>query len=110
MIGKKMISSRPVSLEEAKEILKERTEGKTPTYEQSLTLEYVKKFAKLSKTKEEKLLQELKALEEVSEELAVKIVDILPKDIDSLRLIVPKSAKLKDETIKQILDLVKKAE
>ena len=48
MIGKKLINSEPISLAEAKELIDARKKEGELSYEQNLTLEYTKKFAKLS--------------------------------------------------------------
>ena len=110
MIGKKLLASKPVTLSEVKEYLKERSEQGELTYEQNLTNEYVKKYAKLAKTKAAKLLEELKAIDGMSEELAVKMVDLMPQGIDVLRLLVGKGAKIKEEDLQSILKAVKSAE
>jgi len=110
MIGKKLLASKPVTLSEVKEYLKERSEQGELTYEQNLTSEYVKKYAKLAKTKAAMLLEELNAIEGLGEEIAVKIVDMMPQNLDVLRLLVPKGAKLKEEDLQAILKAVKSAE
>ena len=110
MIGKKLLAAKPVSLFEVKEFLKERSEQGELTYEQNLTSEYVKKYAKLAKTKAAKLLEELNAVEGMDEELAVKIVDVLPQNLDVLRLIVSKGSKIKEEGLQSILKAVKDAQ
>lgn len=109
MIGKKLISIKPVSLAAVKDVLKQRSESSEPTYEQNLTSDYVKKFAKLPLAKAVKLLEELKGIEALrdSEEVVVKIVDILPEDLDRLRLILPKGFKAKDEELQKIIETVK---
>lgn len=110
MIGKKQNYSNPVPLFEVREMLKTRsTEGEL-SYEQSQTLEYAKKFAKTHGQKAEKLLEELKAVEGVDEKLAIKITDILPKDLEQLKLIVPKGSKISDAAFEEILKAVKKVQ
>jgi len=110
MIGKKLLASKPVTLSEVKEYLKERSDQGELTYEQNLTNEYVKKYAKLAKTKAAKLLEELNAIDGMNEELAVKIVDLMPQSIDVLRLLIGKGAKIKEEDLQSILKAVKSAE
>jgi DNA-directed RNA polymerase subunit F len=110
MIGKKLLASKPITLAEVKDYLKDRSEQSELTYEQNLTNEYVKKFAKLAKTKAAKLLEELKAIEGMNEELAVKVVDLMPQSLDILRLVVPKGVKVSDEGLQAVLKAVKSAE
>ncbi len=107
MIGKKLLGTKPVCLADVKEMLKERSQDGELTYEQTLTNDYSKKFAKLPKTKAQKLLASLGEMDSMTDELAVKIVDICPQSIDILRLLVPKNAKFSDETIEKIIGLVK---
>jgi len=109
MIGKKVLESRSVPLSEVTELLKERKkESKELTYEQDLTLKYVKKFGKLTPSKTTKILKELAEIQGLSEDFRVKISDILPKEIETLRLLVPRNQTVPEETLKQILDIVKK--
>lgn len=110
MIGKKLLASKPITLSEVRDYLKDRSEQSELTYEQNLTNEYVKKYAKLAKTKAAKLLEELNAIEGMNEELAVKVVDLMPQSLDILRLIIPKGVKVNDEGMQAILKAVKAAE
>jgi len=110
MIGKKLLASRPVALADVKEYLKERSEQGELTYEQNLTNDYVKKYAKIAKTKAAKLLEYLNTIEGMNEEIAVKVLDLMPQNLDVLRLLVPKSAKVKDEDLQAILKAVKEAQ
>ncbi len=106
MIGKKMISMKQIPLYEVREILEQRQEKSELGYEQKLTHDYVKKFAKISKVKGEKLLSELKAIENLDDALAIKIVDTLPGNIDVLRLLIPKGSKITEEQQQNILKIV----
>lgn len=108
MIGKKIISNKAVPLFEVKEILAERNEKGELTYEQNLTYGYSKKFSKISKSKGAKLLDELKNIEGIDEKLAVKLVDILPKDLEDLNLVIPKGIKIEEDKLQEILKTIKK--
>lgn len=110
MIGKKLLASKPVTLSDVKEYLKERSEQGELTYEQNLTNDYVKKYAKLAKTKAAKLFEQVMAIEGINEEIAVKIVDLMPQNLDVLKLLVPKGAKVKEEDLQAILKAVKDAQ
>jgi len=110
MIGKKLLASKPVCLADVKEILKERAEEGELTYEQTLTNDYSKKFAKLSKTKAAKLIEDLNSVENMTDELAVKIADIAPASMDILKLLVLKGSKISDDDMQKILKLVKEAQ
>lgn len=109
MIQEKILSRKPVSMAEAKEILKERTkESEEPAYEQDMSLKYFEKFIKLTMAKAEKLHEELMEIEEMDDNFAVKIVDVLPANKDVLQLLLPKNSKVKETDLDKIFDLVKK--
>jgi|SRR3989338_6529272 len=114
MIGKKINSVENVPIFTVKEILKERLQttekGEETSYELNSANEYVKKFSKLTPAKGKKMFAELKALEGVSEELAIKITDILPETDVELQLLTPRNINLDDKTKSAILELVKKSQ
>ena len=95
-----------LSLTEVKKILTEKAKDKELNYEQKLALEHAKQFAKLTPVKAEKLKKELMELE-LSSEIAVKIVDILPNSTE-LDLIAEKNKMITEENKPQILELVSK--
>ncbi len=108
MIGKETQEETAVSLNEVKRILEEKKKGsKELTYEQQLAYDHAKKFANLDKPKEEKLR---KALSEfgLSETAAVKIINILPKNVITLKQILMHENKTFDEAeITKVLAAVK---
>lgn len=108
MIGKRINSSEDIPLYKVKEILKEKSKEGELSYEQNLTYEYVKKFARLSSAKSEKLMAELKKIEGMDEKTAIKIVDILPEDEERLKVLIPKDSSLDEAKLKEILELVAK--
>ncbi|MBU0662791.1 MAG: RNA polymerase Rpb4 family protein [Candidatus Diapherotrites archaeon] len=109
MIGKKINSSTDIPLYEVKELLKVRAEVEgEPTYEQGLTTEYVKKFSRLSKAKGEKIIKDLKAINGMTPEFAIKIADTLPDELDRLKLLVPKDVPIDDAALESILAIIKK--
>lgn len=107
MIGKKLESSKPVPIFEVKELLKEREADGELTYEQTLANDYVKKFSKLTKAKGPKLIEALSPLVE-DQELAVKIADIMPVEIERLKLLFPKGTNIDEAKLKEIHELVLK--
>ena len=108
MIGKKLIAQKPIPLAEVKDLLKARQDEKALAYEQEMAYDYARKHSKLSKSKAEKLLEELQSVE-VSDEIKVKIVDLCPDNLDKLRLLLPKSSKISEEDLKAIVEKVKAA-
>ncbi len=115
MIGNKVIDQKPISISEAREILNEKVEEKVKeteevdghqfTYEQNLTIDYVNKFAMLSADDAKKLRSKLE--EYITPNQAVKVVDLMPEDLDDLRLIFAKERGMFDtEKLESILTLI----
>ena len=96
MIGKKTLESKPIPAAEVKEILEEFSLKHELTAEQNFTLEHVRSLNKISLEDTEKLIEELtgffqeKEEEELAFKHAVRIADLLPQDLDDLRLIFAK--------------------
>jgi len=107
MIGKKVISVKNVPLFEVKEVLGERNKEGELNYEQQHAFDYSKKFAKLTPAKGAKMLKELQAIEGLDEDFIIKVIDVLPQDIDIARLILYKG-NLSDDTLKQVVDISSK--
>lgn len=95
-----------LSLAEVKKILTEKAKDKELNYEQKMALDHAKQFAKLTPLKAEKLKKELMEIE-LPNEVATKIVDILPNAIE-LDLIAEKNKAITDENKEKILTLVNK--
>lgn len=108
MIGDKILELKPVSLVRVKDLLVRRKKEKELTYEQDVTLKYAKKFAKITRVQAKKLGLDLSKIEGVPKELAIKILDVLPQDKESLELAYPKNFKLEDSVAGKVLDLTKK--
>lgn len=70
--------------------------------------DYLKEFSKLDKEKADKLLESLRGLGnlKVKDDVIVKIVDLLPKDSDSLNKIL-NDISLDEKEINDILAVVK---
>ncbi len=108
MIGEKTLGKRPITLAEVKELLTERKKEKDLSYEQDITLKYAKKFSKVNEKQAEKLKEELKGIEGLTDELKVKIIDMLPAKKEILQLVIPKETVLDEASQQKILDLCKK--
>ena len=109
MIGKRTLSQEPVSLANVKDIITERKKQGELSYEQNLTLEYCKKFSKLSLKDTAKLIEELVQLEKLNKEHAIALTDILPKTAEEVKLIFAKEHfVLGDEDISAIIEILNK--
>lgn len=78
MIGKRTEEGKPVTLAEVSELLGARAVQPDFGYEQQTSLDYAKKFAKLTKGKAEELVGKMMEFEGMKIEAAVKIADIMP--------------------------------
>ncbi len=107
MIGKKVVSRANVPLFEVKNFLTERSKDGELTYEQQSAFDYSKKFAKVTPAKGEKLLKDLQAIEGLSEDFITKVIDILPLDIDTAKLISSKE-NIEEGKLKQVVELTSK--
>ena len=107
MIGKEVLEKKAVSLAHVKNFLENRDTTKAVTFEQTQSLEYAQKFAKVPFSKAEGLFNNLLNIEEMDEELASKVVDILPEDMDTLKLLLSKNSKVSEANLSAVLDLVK---
>lgn len=97
-----------IPIAKVKELLKDSEEK---TYEQKLAFEHAKKFSKIKIEKARELFKELKGLDlrRLKDKEIVKIIDILPKNIDELKsLFAGSSIPLKKEEVEKIFEIVKK--
>lgn len=103
-----IVSSKPVTVSEAKEMLVKRKEQSELEYEQNQALDHAEKLAKLEAKAAQKLVQEImKKNEKIGEELAVKLVDIKPKKAETLKTILIKDkVELTEEEVNAILALL----
>lgn len=109
MIGKKILSQKPVPLAEVKTLMDAKKKEGELSYEQNLTLEYCKKFTKLNKKDTAAAMKELVEIEKVTDKHAVILTDIMPKNKDEVRLIFAKEHFIMGEDdISKILEVLDK--
>lgn len=107
MIGKRVLETDPIPLVQVKPMLEEREEVHELSYEQNLALDHVTKFAKISVENAEKLVGELEEI--IKKTQAIKIADVMPEDMDDMRLIFAKErGSHKKEEMENILKIVDK--
>ena len=107
MIGKKIEKEKPATLIEVKEIIGKRKKLGELSYEQKITYDYVKRFAKVGKRKIDVVIDKLKA-EGIDEKTAVKLINLKPTNAAEVKLVFEKVRfDLKEPQIKKILDLMK---
>lgn len=105
MIGKRVVKKRVASLAEVEKLLRGR--GGELGYEQQTSLDYAKKFAKVSKEKADELVEKLMKNEKISRWTATKIVDIMPKYKSQVTVITAKEkCDLSDNEKGEVLRIV----
>ena len=95
----------------AKKLLesKEKESKRELGYEQKNALEHLRKFSKLSEKKAKDMLEELGKIERLKERQKISIVNMLPHDMDDLKVLFANEVvTLSDEDKKKILSIVKK--
>lgn len=107
MIGKVVSTPKPVPLALVEEILAKRSGEGEFGYEQQKSLEYAKKFAKVSAKKAAELIGQFQEEFGVPYEVAVRIVDVVPRHAAQLRAIVG-NAGVSEEKQKKILEVLSK--
>ena len=97
----------PVIVSEAIELIRKDV-GEEPNYHEKIAL--LQEYAVLKEEEAKKLLSELKkAVPEKSEEFYVKVVDVLPERVETLRLIsYHLGEELSEEEEKKVLETVGK--
>ena len=108
MIGKKVIDNKPIPAVKVREVLEDFRESYELTYEQNITTDHIVKFPHYSLEDTESILEELEATG-LKPKIAVRIVDLVPKDLADLRLIFAKeNVVVNKEDMEQILDVLQK--
>ncbi|HIP16734.1 MAG TPA: DNA-directed RNA polymerase subunit F [Methanothermococcus okinawensis] len=104
MIGKEIISERYVTISQVKDLVtNKKRSSEEISYELGCALDYLEKFTKLNAEDSKELVSKLINLG-LDEKTSVKIADVLPEDLDDLKIIFYKSEIPKNA--KEILDVV----
>ena len=104
----KVVSTEPLSIFEVREILEKRKKDGELNYEQTLASDHAEKFAsmtaKAAKKKADEIVDKNK---KVTMETAVKVMDIAPKNISTLRaLMLKEKVELNEEELNEILKII----
>jgi DNA-directed RNA polymerase subunit F len=103
-----------ITIAEAKELMEKIAEHRQKKaellFETRRALKHLRTFARLPADKAKELVEELLKLPQVGKkEIAVKLVDIMPRIADEVRIIYAKEKiTLKPEEIQEILDVIDK--
>jgi DNA-directed RNA polymerase subunit F len=108
MIGKEHSEPNAVSMPEALSILEERKKEGELGYEQEITYEHVKKFAKLGRSDAEKMAKELSDFG-ISKKGIAKIIDIMPISVLQLKqVLIIERRNLDEDVIAKIFETIEK--
>ena len=107
MIGKNVIKKEEIPGVVVKDTLEEFSQEYELNYEQNVTLNHLARFPRFSAEDTEKIIEELEDKLNLRHKVAVHIVDLIPKDIDDLRLIFAKEpTQINKDEMEQILDIL----
>ncbi|MEM3411726.1 MAG: RNA polymerase Rpb4 family protein [archaeon] len=104
MIGKDVIEKQPISVAEVKNTLQKMEEDQELTYEQKLAFDHAQKVTKLGPRKAKEIIAKLMEDFKISEDIATQIVDVQPKNSESLKSILAQNKiNIDDDQIKKII-------
>ena len=111
MSNLEIINETPLTMSELKERLEEiKKRDKEFTERATKTHEYLNKFVELKEKETLKLKEEIIKLNipRLKEKHIIKILDIMPNDIESLKLIISaENITIKQEDLQRILEILK---
>ncbi|MFP3263711.1 MAG: RNA polymerase Rpb4 [Nitrososphaeria archaeon] len=105
----RVLSKKPITIHEAKEILAKSTEGVDVESDQLLmrTLDYLNKFSKVDGRTARRIVDRLVSEAGLSEEEAVEVTNILPRTIEELRALANGWRRMvRTETLEKILSVI----
>ncbi len=104
----KIVESKPLHISEVKEYLEKRKEEGELAYEQDQALTHATLFAKKSAKEDKALTKKVIDVAKVPLETAVKLVEISPTKVDTIKLVLAKDRlDVSEETISELLKLFK---
>ncbi len=103
------MSERYVTLAEVKELLLEESDKRELLTSQKAALDHAQAVSYLSVEDTQSIIEEVSKLDKVTDRIAIKIADILPKYPNDVRAIFYKErVELTADDIQEILDIVAK--
>ncbi|MEM2908917.1 MAG: hypothetical protein QW590_00550 [Candidatus Bilamarchaeaceae archaeon] len=98
----KIIESKPIPASEAKELLEQRKKEGELNYEQTLALEHAERV--YSDLKVKKISELMKKNEKITAEAAIKMIEVNPKTISTLKaILVKEKIELSEEELNEIM-------
>ena len=107
-MARKILQAKMVTNSEAKEILEEVKEDQLGEF-QRRTLDFARRFTKLSPDKAGKLVEELSSKLQLDRNDAIQIVNSLPKTVEELRAVLTvKGRFVSTDQLNGILEIMKR--
>ena len=107
MIGKEILESEPIPSAEVKRIIEEFGEENELNYAQNITLNHLSRFKKYSPEDTKEIYEKLTGEFELRDKVATHIVDLIPQDLEDMRLIFAKEpGHIDQEDMKKILEML----
>lgn len=106
MVNIKIVEEKPITMAEVKERI---SDNKDPLPKGIKTLTYLKSIPLEKEKRAKELTEKLNGLglARLKDKHIVKIIDIMPEDIDSLKAILSQEITLKQEDLQKILETIK---
>ena len=104
-----ILEEKPLSLVEVRHSLKNLQAEEPLSFRAEKTNAYLEAFSLYSEKDAQELIGKIVALNilRLKDRHIVKIIDLMPKDLDSLRLLLTnETLTIKDEDLKKILDVI----
>ncbi|MBT4174690.1 hypothetical protein HOC80_02265 [archaeon] len=105
----KVLDEKPVNFTDLKEMLAKLDKDKELSYRGEKTKEYLSNFTPLTAKEAQGFSKKIEGLDipRLKDRHITKIMDVLPKDLDSLKaLFSGETITIKDEDLKRILDVI----
>ncbi|MFH1978363.1 MAG: hypothetical protein ABIJ92_03495 [Candidatus Aenigmatarchaeota archaeon] len=105
----KVLKEKSVDWVEAKKILDNKAKEGELAYEQKNALEHLKKFSKTTQKNMHEMKESLEKVESLKERQIISIMNMMPKDLDELRILLANEVvSLSEDDKKKVVSIVKK--
>jgi DNA-directed RNA polymerase subunit F len=105
---KETIDKKPVSLPEVVSIFNKRKKAGELNYLQRIALEHAQRSSKVTGKQAKSLIKKLMTEFELSEHIAISIVNFMPETLDELRVFIQDASRVyTTEEVESMLDLLR---
>ncbi|MBK5113181.1 MAG: hypothetical protein KGD59_03480 [Candidatus Heimdallarchaeota archaeon] len=105
---KETIDIKPVSLPEVVAIFNKRKKAGELNYLQRIALEHAQRSSKINSKQARTLIKNLMTEFELTEEIAISIINFMPETLDELRVFIQDASRVySTEEVEKMLDLLR---